>query len=119
MTTTPGPCVLGQITPGAVVRGNQRIRATCSCRKTLTAWDVGDMLTVWARHRAILRPPADVIARTPTKADVAMWPHYYIDGPGNAIASRTMCPHAYYLTDSCPGCDDDADNLGAHDYPPS
>lgn len=57
-------------------------------------------------------PPASVLARTPTVADVRAWPQYFIAGPGYAIASTTDCGHGYHLTDSCPGCDADAQANG-------
>jgi hypothetical protein len=52
-------------------------------------------------------PPDEVLNRAPTVADVRRWPEHYISGPGRAVASKTHCPHRYYLTDSCPGCDAD------------
>ncbi|ASR36600.1 hypothetical protein BAY61_18125 [Prauserella marina] len=56
-------------------------------------------------------PPGDVLARAITRDDVRRYPTYFIWGPGRDIASRTDCGHGYYLTDSCPGCDADEDNL--------
>ena len=50
-------------------------------------------------------PPADVLARTITPADVKKWPYYFINGPGRAVAEQTDCDHGYQLTDSCPNCD--------------
>lgn len=50
-------------------------------------------------------PPADVLSRPITRADVAQYPEYYILGAGREIASTTRCPHDYHLTDSCPCCD--------------
>lgn len=55
------------------------------------------------------RPPADVLARKITHADVARYPAYFILGPGREAASATECDHGYYLTSSCPGCDADDD----------
>lgn len=58
-------------------------------------------------------PPADVLNRTITPADVRAYPDYFILGPGRAIAEVTNCGHDYHLTDSCPNCDadnDDSDN---------
>jgi hypothetical protein len=49
-------------------------------------------------------PPADVLKRTPTPADVATYPEYYICGPGATVARQTQCEHGYNLTDSCPVC---------------
>lgn len=54
-------------------------------------------------------PPADVLARPITAADVKAYPDYFIIGAGRDIASHTLCDHGYYLTDSCPGCDADDD----------
>ncbi|MDT8915815.1 hypothetical protein [Amycolatopsis sp. PS_44_ISF1] len=61
---------------------------------------------------ALEMPPVQV----PTVADVAAAPEYWISGPGREIASRTLCPHDYALTDSCPGCHCDkekAENEGS------
>lgn len=49
-------------------------------------------------------PPADVLSRPITPADVAAYPAYFISGPGREIASTTECAHGYNLTDSCPAC---------------
>jgi hypothetical protein len=49
-------------------------------------------------------PPAEVLNRTPTPADVAAYPEYYIAGSGADVARRTQCEHGYNLTDSCPVC---------------
>lgn len=40
----------------------------------------------------------------PTVDDVRRDPGFWISGSGKAIAERTLCPHDYYLTDSCPNC---------------
>lgn len=50
-------------------------------------------------------PPADVLSRPITKADVDAYPDYFILGPGQDTAYATDCPHGYRLTDSCPCCD--------------
>ncbi|QYN17498.1 hypothetical protein [Amycolatopsis sp. DSM 110486] len=52
-------------------------------------------------------PPADVLARTITYADVQAYPDYFILGPGQAVASTTDCGHGYNLTDGCPNCGTD------------
>jgi hypothetical protein len=59
---------------------------------------------------ATLAPPADILATTPTAQTVILFPDYYINGPGRAVASTTLCDHGCHLTDSCPGCDHDQDN---------
>lgn len=50
-------------------------------------------------------PPQNVLDRDPTVEDVSAYPWYFIVGPGRVVASRTLCDHNYYLTDSCPCCD--------------
>ncbi|MGW4114793.1 hypothetical protein ACWEFJ_28295 [Actinosynnema sp. NPDC004786] len=55
----------------------------------------------------------EVDAPPPTIADVRRFPEFWVSGAGHAIASRTHCPHGYYLTDSCPGCDADQDQAAA------
>jgi len=57
-------------------------------------------------------PPADVLNRTITHADVRAYPDYFILGPGRAVAQATDCGHGYRLTDSCPNCaaDNDSDD---------
>jgi hypothetical protein len=48
--------------------------------------------------------------KIPTVDDVRRNPRYWIAGPGEAVASRTKCPHGYYLTSSCPCCDADEES---------
>lgn len=57
----------------------------------------------------MVTPPEDVLNRPPARADVAAFPVYFILGPGAEAAASTECDHGYYLTDSCPGCDYDAE----------
>lgn len=57
-----------------------------------------------AQIAKMVTPPADVLDRAPTPADVSAYPVYFILGPGADIASRTDCGHGYFLTDSCPVC---------------
>ena len=54
--------------------------------------------------------PSEVLTRPLTPADVRNWPDYFIGGHGTDAAHSTRCPHAYRLTDSCPGCDADQEN---------
>lgn len=104
------PCQLGPIGPGAPLAARRRVRAECACGITIGGWDDAQVRDLYARHLAIPRPPADVLAKdAPTKADVRAWPDFFISGPGRRVASATHCPHVYYLTDSCPGCDADAE----------
>ncbi|TDB90899.1 hypothetical protein E1264_03470 [Actinomadura sp. KC216] len=56
-------------------------------------------------------PPDLVKSRAPTVWDVVRWPEYYISGPGRQQAGETRCDHGYKLTDSCPGCDVDKEDL--------
>lgn len=44
---------------------------------------------------------------TPTAEMVRADPEYWLAGPGHERAEATECPHEYFLTDSCPGCDAD------------
>ncbi|MFI6215658.1 hypothetical protein ACIBCD_27010 [Nocardia brasiliensis] len=104
------PCTLGPIGPGAQLFGRPRRRAECACGTTISGWDDAQVRDLYARHLTIPPPPADVLAKdAPSIADVKAWPDFFISGPGRAVASRTHCPHDYYLTDSCPGCDADED----------
>lgn len=68
-------------------------------------------------------PPAAVLARLLTRADMDAYPDYFgVDGPGHDLAAASNCGHGYSLNDSCPGCDYDADQaapdpvLCAHGY---
>lgn len=102
------PCELGPIGAGAPLAGRSRVRADCACGITFGGWDAAQIRDQYARHLAIPRPPAELLAKdAPTVADVAAWEEFFITGPGRRVASATECPHAYYLTDSCPGCDYD------------
>ncbi|NEW42749.1 hypothetical protein GV794_02080 [Nocardia cyriacigeorgica] len=102
------PCQLGPIVARGVLFGRSRMRADCACGTTISGWDGAHVRNLYAEHLAIPRPPADVLAMdAPTKSDVRLWPDFFIAGPGRRVASATLCPHAYYLTDSCPGCDAD------------
>lgn len=104
------PCELGPLVPGATLFGRSRVRAECACGTTIAGWDDAQVRDLYAQHLAIPRPPAEVLAKdAPTVADVRRWPDFFISGPGRRVASATECPHAYYLTDSCPGCDADAE----------
>ncbi|WP_157430041.1 hypothetical protein [Actinomadura oligospora] len=55
-------------------------------------------------------PPAEVLERAPTYADVQKWPTYFIVGPGREVAEKTDCGHGYHLTDSCPCCGADEED---------
>lgn len=63
----------------------------------------------WALGRDHLITP-DPLPEVPTLADVTANPTYWISGPGRLVAEQTRCPHNYRLTDSCPGCDADAED---------
>ncbi|MER5388351.1 hypothetical protein [Saccharopolyspora sp. NPDC002686] len=55
-------------------------------------------------------PPADILARPLTPADIRKYPAYFISTTnGSQLAQQYDCPHGYRLTDSCPGCDADFD----------
>ncbi|WP_218007368.1 hypothetical protein, partial [Nocardia otitidiscaviarum] len=96
---------------GAVLAGRTRVRAECACGIAITGWDAAQIRDQYARHLTIPRPPGDVLAKeAPTVADVRDWPEFFISGPGRAVASATPCQHDYRLTDSCPGCDAEADS---------
>lgn len=102
------PCQLGPIGAGAPLAGRSRVRADCACGTTLVGWDAAQIRDQYAKHLTIPRPPDDVLAKDAlTVADVRRWPDFFITGPGRRVAAATLCPHAYYLTDSCPGCDAD------------
>lgn len=104
------PCQLGPLVPGAPLFGRSRVRAECACGTTIAGWDDAQVRNLYAQHLAIPRPPADVLAKdAPTVDDVRQWPDFFISGPGRRVASATPCPHDYRLTDSCPGCDADAE----------
>ncbi|WP_043737497.1 hypothetical protein [Nocardia asiatica] len=107
MTTTPPACSIGGFTlyPRGGLGGHDVYCAKCACGYPIRGWDLDDANANFDRHLAIPAPPADVLARTITLADVRAWPEYFISGPGRAIASQTDCGHGYYLTDSCPCCD--------------
>lgn len=107
------PCHLGPITPAPMVRGHSRVRADCGCGYFFNTWDEARLRDHYAAHLTIPAPPAEVLAQdAPTIADVKLWPEFFISGPGRAVAEKTHCPHkSHYLTDSCPGCDYDADQL--------
>lgn len=102
------PCSLGPIGPLPPLAGHPRVRADCACGTTFGAYDDAQLRNLYADHLTIEVPPAEVLAQdAPTLADVHRWPHFFISGPGRAVASQTPCPHDYRLTDSCPGCDAD------------
>jgi hypothetical protein len=69
--------------------------------------------TYQARLMASMTIPDAAAQAHPAPADVKAHPVYFIAGPGQDIASRTQCAHGYYLTDSCPGCDHDDDQVAA------
>lgn len=102
------PCQLGLIHPGRPLFGRPRVRADCGCGYFFTAWDDAQLRDLYADHLTIPTPPAEVLAKdAPTVADVRRWPDFFISGPGRAVAQVTECAHAYKLTSSCPGCDED------------
>lgn len=102
------PCQLGPIHPGHPLFGRPRVRAACGCGVVFTAWDDAQLRDLYAEHLTVPVPPAEVLAQdAPTVADVKAWPDFFMAGPGRAVAQATECPHAYHLTDSCPGCDHD------------
>lgn len=55
-------------------------------------------------------PKVGDLTELPTRASVKAWPEWFISGPGGHVAEAMPCPHQYYLTDSCPGCDADEDD---------
>lgn len=71
-------------------------------RETLRRWRAGEDLG-----------PDDRAELVPTVQDVRDDSWYWIAGPGADRASRTLCPHDYALTDSCPGCDADENAAAA------
>lgn len=103
-----GPCAYTLRT--YTLLGRERFSASCStCGAACTGWTQTAAVAAFEEHRAIPAPPADVLARTLTPADIRKFPEYFILGRGRSIALRTACAHGYRLTDSCPGCDDDRD----------
>ncbi|MFE3280062.1 hypothetical protein [Nocardia sp. NPDC059239] len=107
MTFTPPACHIDGFSfhPGAGLGGHDVHRGTCACGITVRGFTLAGAQADYARHAAVPAPPADVLARPITRADVQANPDYFISGPGRAIASQTDCGHGYYLTDSCPCCD--------------
>ncbi|GAA1281233.1 hypothetical protein [Saccharothrix xinjiangensis] len=73
---------------------------------------VPDLLLVAISHDSynFCRIPSAAVLRQPlTKNTVRRYPHYFlagglVPGPGYQRARQTLCPHQYYLTDSCPNC---------------
>lgn len=51
------------------------------------------------------------MAVTPTPVMVAMYPDFWIAGPGVDVARRVQCGHGYHLTDSCPNCAQEFDEI--------
>jgi hypothetical protein len=99
-------CVL--ITRPGILFGRTRVRAQCvTCNVPLGDWTIGEVRANFERHKTIPAPPAEVLARPIVKDDIRAYPDYFISGRGRRLASVTLCPHDYYLTDSCPGCDAD------------
>lgn len=47
-------------------------------------------------------PPLEVLSRPITKADVAVYPVYFIVGPGREVAERTECGHGYMQVPAWP-----------------
>lgn len=104
-----GECLL--ITRPGILFGRSRIQASCStCGVPLGGWTYDEVRANFDRHKAIPAPPAEVLARPLTPADIQAYPEYFINGRGRSIASTTLCAHDYYLTDSCPGCDADQED---------
>ncbi len=92
----------------SILAGRTRVAAHCTtCDVPLSAWTIEEVQANFARHQAIPAPPAEILDRPITKSDTRAYSDYFISGRGRAVASTTMCPHMYYLTDSCPGCDAD------------
>lgn len=56
-------------------------------------------------------PPLEVLTRVPSRDAVREFPDFYLAGPGRALAEVVPCLHLYNLTDSCPGCDHDEENV--------
>ncbi len=84
--------------------GRDILIGRCSCGKLIWGWTVEGVEDQFDRHASIPVPPAEVLARRITVADVKAYPEYFISGPGRKVASATDCGHGYYLTDSCPCC---------------
>lgn len=72
--------------------------------KVATADERADVVDVLVDELAAKVPPAEVMLRPITPADVRRWPEFFISGAGRVLASKTDCGHGYWLTDSCPVC---------------
>ncbi|WP_280381395.1 hypothetical protein [Nocardia wallacei] len=107
MSYTPPTCAIDTFDfyPGGGIGGHDVYRATCACGQPIRGMTIDAAQADFDRHKAIPTPPADVLARPITLADLKAYPDYFISGPGRALAGRTDCGHGYYLTDSCPCCD--------------
>lgn len=108
------PCQLGPIGPLPPLNGHPRVRADCACGITFGAWDEPEIRGMYALHLTIRRPSDDVLAKDePDVDDVRANPRFFVYGPGRRVTAMTRCPHDYYLTDSCPGCDADQERAEA------
>lgn len=75
----------------------------------LSVAQAGEVSTPTVRYVWGVVPDMDTVMQLPTREAVSQYPQFYVSGPGGAVAELTPCPHGYHLTDSCPGCDTDAE----------
>ncbi|MEV6219855.1 hypothetical protein [Nocardia sp. NPDC051833] len=63
-----------------------------------------DALARFEEHRAIPAPPAAVMGRPVTLADVDTYPEWFLNGRGYPVAAAVKCPHGEPLVGFCLAC---------------
>ncbi|MFD3594374.1 hypothetical protein ACFWU5_16745 [Nocardia sp. NPDC058640] len=74
------------------------------CGVPVWAGSPEDAQTRFEHHRDIPEPPAEVLARPVTVADVDTYPAWFLNGRGFPVAAAAKCQHGYTLVAFCPEC---------------
>ncbi|MFD6400727.1 hypothetical protein [Nocardia sp. NPDC060249] len=75
-----------------------------SCGVPVWAASREDAQARFEHHRDIPEPPAEVLARPVTAADVDTYTAWFLNGRGYPIAAAAKCQHGYALVAFCPEC---------------
>ena len=93
------------ITEHVTSRGETAFSGTCvRCGVPVWAASREDAQARFAEHRDIPAPPAEVLARPVTGADVDEYPEWFLNGRGCPVAAAVKCEHGVPLVGFCLAC---------------
>lgn len=85
--------------------GEEMFTGVCArCGVPVWASTLQDAEALFVAHETIPAPPAVVLARPVTVADVDTYPEWFLNGRGHPVAAAVKCQHGYSLVAFCPHC---------------